>query len=89
MGDSTFGIFTNPDSTGTVVGIVGVDMNSSVVTAKLDAINMILYLIGIIAMISVALGLIVVERRRSIDEQKLEESEKKYRSFLNRLVIPS
>ena len=67
------------DSTGAVVGIVGVDMNSSLVMAKLDSINMILYLIGIIAMISVTLGLIVVERRRSIDEQKLEESEKKYR----------
>ena len=67
------------DSTGTVVGIVGVDMDSSVVTAELDRINLILYLVSIIAMVFVALGILVVERSRAIDEQKLEESEKKYR----------
>lgn len=67
------------DSTGNVVGLVGVDMDSSVVTAELDRINLILYLIGIVAIVFVALGIIVVERRRAIDDQKLEESEKKYR----------
>lgn len=67
------------DSTGTVVGIVGVDMDSSDVTAELDRINMILYLVGIISMVGIAMGIIVVERRRATDEQKLEESEKRYR----------
>jgi len=67
------------DSTGRVVGIVGVDMDSSDVMAELDHINLILYAIGIIAMICVAIGIIMVERRRTIDEQKLEENERKYR----------
>jgi PAS domain S-box-containing protein len=67
------------DSTGRVVGIVGVDMDSSDVMAELDRINLILYFIGIIAMTCVAIGIIIVERRRANDEQKLEESEKKYR----------
>ena len=67
------------DSTGTIVGIVGVDMDSSVVTAELDRINLMLYLIGLIAMVFIALGIVVVERGRAIDEQNLEYSEKKYR----------
>jgi PAS domain S-box-containing protein len=67
------------DSRGRVVGIVGVDMDSSDVTAELDRINLILYLIGIIAMGGLAVGIIVVERRRASDEQKLEDSEKRYR----------
>ena len=72
------------DSTGAVVGIVGVDMDSSLATAKMDRINLILYLIGIIAMIFVTLGIIVVERRRAIDEKKLEESEEQYRLLFER-----
>jgi len=67
------------DHSGAVVGIVGVDMDNSVVKAELDRINLILYLVSIIAMVFVALGILVVERRRAVDEQKLEESEKKYR----------
>jgi PAS domain S-box-containing protein len=67
------------DRTGAVVCIVGVDMDSSVVTAELDQINLLLYLIAIIAMVFIALGIIVVDRGRIIDEEKLEESEKKYR----------
>jgi PAS domain S-box-containing protein len=67
------------DRTGSIVGIVGVDMDSSVVMAKLDRINLILYLVGLIAMFFIGLGIIVVERRRVLDERNLEESEKKYR----------
>jgi len=72
------------DSTGRVVGIVGVDMNSSLVTAEMDRINLILYLIGVVAMVFVALGVFVVERRRTLDEEKLEESERKYRLLFER-----
>jgi PAS domain S-box-containing protein len=72
------------NSTGAVVGIVGVDMDSSVVMGKLDRINTLLYLIGVIATAFVALGIIVVERRRAIDEQKLVESEEKYRLLFER-----
>jgi PAS domain S-box-containing protein len=72
------------DSTGAVVGIVGVDMDSSVVMAELNRINMILYLVGIISMILIAIGIVIVERRRTIDEEKLEESEKRYRLLFER-----
>jgi len=72
------------DSTGAVVGIVGVDMDSSVVMAKLDRINLILYLVGILVMILAALGILIVERRRAIDERNLEASEKKYRLLFER-----
>ena len=65
------------DRAGNVVGIVGVDMDSSVVVAELDYLNLILYLVGIAAMISVAAGIIVIERRRAITERKVEESERK------------
>lgn len=72
------------NSTGSVVGIVGVDMDSSLVTAELDRISFILYLIGIVAMIFVALGIAVVERRRTLDEKKLGESERRYRLLFER-----
>jgi PAS domain S-box-containing protein len=72
------------DSNGTVVGIVGVDMDSSVVMAKLDRINLILYLVSFIAMIFVVMGILIVERRRALDERKLEESEKRYRLLFER-----
>jgi PAS domain S-box-containing protein len=72
------------NSTGAVVGIVGVDMDSTVVMAKLDRINLILYFVGIIAMFFVAVGFIVIERRRTFDERKLGESEKKYRLLFER-----
>lgn len=72
------------DNSGAVVGIVGVDMDSSTVTAKMNRINMILYLVGIIAMFFVTLGIIVIERRRVIDEHNVEASEKKYRLLFER-----
>jgi len=45
---------------------------------------MTLYLAGILAMIFITLGIIVVERRRAIDERTLEASEKKYRLLFER-----
>jgi PAS domain S-box-containing protein len=72
------------DSAGTVVGVVGVDMDSSVVMSKLNSINLILYLSGILAMFFAAFAIIVVERRRTLDERNLEASEKKYRLLFER-----
>jgi sensor histidine kinase regulating citrate/malate metabolism len=72
------------DSAGSVVGIVGVDMDSSVVMSKLNSINLILYLAGILAMFFAAFAIIVVERRRTLDERNLEASEKKYRLLFER-----
>jgi PAS domain S-box-containing protein len=67
------------DKAGNVVGIVGVDMDSTVVNAELDYLNFIIYLTGFAAMIVVVVALIVIERRRAIDERTIEESERKYR----------
>lgn len=72
------------DHAGNIVGIVGVDMNITSVMAELNYLNMVFYIIGIIAMITAVIGIIIIERRRAIDEQKLSESEKKYRLLFER-----
>ena len=72
------------DHAGNVVGIVGVDMDSSLILAELNYLNLILYLVGIIVVISALVGFIIIERRRGIDEQKVEESERKYRLLFER-----
>ncbi len=72
------------DRAGNVVGIVGVDMDSSLVLAELNYLNLILYLIGIIVVISAVVAYIIIERRRGIDERRVEESEKKYRLLFER-----
>jgi len=72
------------DSTGNVVGIVGVDMDSTVVSAELNRLVLIIYSIGILAMIAAVIGIIMIERRREMNEQKIEESERKYRLLFER-----
>ena len=67
------------DRSGNVVGIVGVDMDSSVVNSQLQYLNIFFYGIGIVSLIAVVFGIIVLERRRSLAEQLIEESERKYR----------
>jgi PAS domain S-box-containing protein len=75
------GYYPIRDSTGAIVGIVGVDMDSSVVLAILDRINLILYIVGFLAMFSIAGGIVVVENRRTNDERELEESEEKFKTL--------
>jgi PAS domain S-box-containing protein len=67
-----------------VVGIVGVDMDSTTMLAQLNHINLIIYLIAIIAMLSAIVGISAIEFRRSRYEQKVEESERKYRLLFER-----
>lgn len=67
------------DSAGNVVGIVGLDMDSTVVTEEINALNLVFYLVGLIIMISAAAGIFVIERREAENQKKLEESERKYR----------
>jgi len=78
------GYYPIRDSTGKVVGLVGVDMDSTVVAAELNRLNLILYLIGIVALIAIAVGIVIVERRRSLDEERLSESERRYRLLFER-----
>lgn len=72
------------DRAGNVVGIVGVDMDSSVVSAQLDYLDLFFYGIGIISLIAVVSAIIVIERRRVIDARRVEESERKYRLLFER-----
>jgi len=72
------------DQNGTVIGIIGVDMNSTVIADELRYIKTILYLVGILAIIAASAGIVIIERRREIDEQKLIESEEKYRFLFER-----
>lgn len=72
------------DRAGNVVGIVGVDMDSSVVSSQLDYLNLFFYGIGIISLIAVVSAIIVIEHRRVIDARRVEESERKYRLLFER-----
>ncbi len=72
------------DGSGQVVGIVGVDMDSTTVLAELNRLSLFIYIIGIIAMIAATAGISVIEFRRSHYEQKVEESERKYRLLFER-----
>jgi PAS domain S-box-containing protein len=49
------------------------------VNAELNYLDTILYLVGVVALIAVATGIVVVERRRAVIERKVGESEQKYR----------
>lgn len=69
------------DSAGNVVGIVGVDMDSTVVQDEIDYLNTIFYLIVFAVMITGAGGFFAVERRRATAEKKIGESEKRYRQL--------
>ncbi|MHB8164609.1 MAG: PAS domain S-box protein [Methanoregula sp.] len=72
------------DSTGNVVGIVGVDMDSTLILADMNRLIFFIYSIGILAMIAAVIGIFTIEHRREIDEQKVEESERKYRLLFER-----
>ena len=75
------GYYPLRNSTGAIVGIIGVDMDSSKVQANLDRINLILYFVGILALFFVAAGIVIVETRRLSDEQVLRESEEKFKTL--------
>lgn len=57
------------NSRGTVVGIVGLDMDASAVTDRIKYLNAVFLLVGIISILAAVVGIIVIERRRSIDEE--------------------
>jgi PAS domain S-box-containing protein len=73
------------DRSGTVVGIVGVDMDSTVFMAVLNQANLVVFLIGILAMIAVMVGILGIENRRAEYDRKIGESEKKFKDFVELL----
>jgi PAS domain S-box-containing protein len=73
------------DRSGNVVGIVGVDMDSYVVMAGLNRANMVVFIIGILAMIAVMVGILGLENRRAEFDRKIAESEKKFKDFVELL----
>jgi len=66
---------------GTVVGLVGVDMDRTAILASINQLNIIISLVGLVAVFFTTLGLLYVDYRRSADEWKVEESEQKYRTL--------
>jgi PAS domain S-box-containing protein len=67
------------DRQGYVVGIVGVDRDISKVKAQMDYLNLEFYVVGITLVFLAIIVLVIIERRRAADEQKISESEMKYR----------
>lgn len=60
------------NSHGAVVGIIGIDMDQKVVVERLNYLNGIFFLLGMISILAAVIGIIVIERRRSIDEGLME-----------------
>ncbi len=73
------------DRSGNVVGIVGVDIDSAVVMAGLNRANLVVFIIGILAMIAVMVGILGLENRRAEYDRKIGESEKKFKDFVELL----
>jgi PAS domain S-box-containing protein len=67
------------DSNGSVVGIVGIDMNSSDVITELNKLNIVLYFFGFLAVLSSIIGVILIEGRQAESDLLLKESERQYR----------
>jgi PAS domain S-box-containing protein len=57
------------DSTGNVIGIIGIDMDEADVTGRISFLNGIFLVISILAILAAIIGIVVIERRRSIDEE--------------------
>ena len=73
------------NSAGTIVGVIGVDMDRTLVQAELNRINLIILFIGLIAMIAVTFGSLLIESRRAAYDDKIVESEKKYKALVELL----
>ena len=67
------------DKSGAVVGIVGVDINSTSIQEKLNYLNRVYYFLGFFILILSVFGIIINERRRIAADLQVRESEEKYR----------
>ena len=72
------------NQSGAVVGLVGVDINSDTEAAAINHLNLLITTVGLFAVLATALGLLVIDHRRAIDEKRVEESERKYRALFER-----
>ncbi len=62
------------NSNGDVVGIIGIDMDKKAVMDRLDYLNSVFFLLGIISILAAVVAIVVIERRRSIDEEAMQEN---------------
>jgi PAS domain S-box-containing protein len=69
------------DSSGNVVGIVGVDMDQATVIARQNLINTTSYMIIFLAILMAGFGVLSVEGIRSINLQDLKNREARYRTL--------
>jgi len=57
------------DSRGTIVGIIGIDLDETDVTGRVSYLNGVFLVISILAILAAIVGIVVIEHRRSIDEE--------------------
>jgi PAS domain S-box-containing protein len=60
------------NSSGNVVAIVGIGMDQKTVVDRLNYLNGIFFLLGIVSILAAVVAIIVIERRRSIDEEMMK-----------------
>jgi len=60
------------NSNGDVVAIIGIDMDQKAVMDRLDYLNGVFFLLGIISILAAVVAIVVIERRRSIDEEVIK-----------------
>lgn len=70
------------DSRGNVVGIVGIDMDNTDILAQIRYLHMLPFLIGVMTAAAM-IGIIIIERRRGINERTIRESERIMNILLN------
>ncbi|HWQ66573.1 MAG TPA: PAS domain S-box protein [Methanospirillum sp.] len=66
------------DLNGNVVGMVGIDMDSSDVIAELNKLNLFLYFLGSLIILSSIVGIIFIEGRKEETDRVIRENVEKY-----------
>jgi PAS domain S-box-containing protein len=69
------------NSRGDVVGIIGIDMDQKTVVDRLNYLNGIFFLLGMVSILAAVVAIIVIERRRSIDEAVMQAN----RNYLTKI----
>ncbi|MCU0632714.1 MAG: PAS domain S-box protein [Methanolinea sp.] len=75
------GYFPIRDHNGSVVGLVGVDMDRQTVVSRMNYINWGFYLLIIVAILLVALGVLWTEQVRTTGYHEIQESEERFRNL--------
>ena len=69
------------DSRGRIAGIIGLDIDATTVVDRISYLNLVFFLVGILSILAAVVGVVVIERRRSIDENLMVAN----RNYLTRI----